>query len=198
MGALAANLRLNLNVSDLTDESLVETIVSSNDALLFEILYNRYAKTVYNKCYSFSKSRDEAEDLTQDVFLKLFVKLDSFKGKSKFSTWLYAFTYNYCVNYVNRNNSKKIEKKAVETSNIEETYFDLDEDDDENDNSIYRLKVVKLKQALEKITPEEKMILLLKYQDFLSIRELELVFDIGHSAVKMRIKRAKEKLISVY
>jgi len=195
MSALATNLRLNLNVSDLSDESLVETIVSSNDTLLFEILYNRYAKIVYNKCYGFSKSRDEAEDLTQDVFLKLFVKLESFEGRSKFSTWLYAFTYNYCVNYVNRNNSKKIEKKSVEASNIEDAYYNIDEEDD---NSIYQLKVVKLKRALEKIAPEEKMILLLKYQDFLSIKELELVFDIGQSAVKMRIKRAKEKLISVY
>ncbi len=194
MSALSTNLKLNLNVSDLSDESLVEAIVSSKDTLLFEILYNRYAKIVYNECYGFSRNGDEAEDLTQDVFLKLFVKLESFKYKSKFSTWLYAFTYNYCVNYVNRNNSKKIEKKSVGTANIEDSFYNIEEED----NSVFQLKVLRLKAALEKIAPDEKKILLLKYQDFLSIRELESILDIGHSAVKMRIKRAKEKLIRVY
>jgi RNA polymerase sigma-70 factor (ECF subfamily) len=187
-------LKVNPNYKDLSDEELVKAIVSNNDTLLFEILYDRYSKVVYNKCYGFSKSSQEAEDLTQDVFLKLFVKLATFKGRSKFSTWLYAFTYNHCVNYVNRNNSKKIEKKAVDAENIGEEYYNPEEDD----NAINQLRVEKLKEALEKISPEEKMILLLKYQDFLSIKELVDIFDIGESAVKMRLKRAKEKLVNVY
>ena len=60
------------------------------------------------------------------------------------------------------------------------------------------MKVEKLKVALELISPEEKMILLLKYQDYLSIKEIESALGIGESAVKMRIKRAKDKLITVY
>ncbi len=60
------------------------------------------------------------------------------------------------------------------------------------------MKVEKLKVALELISPEEKMILLLKYQDYLSIKEIENALGIGESAVKMRIKRAKDKLITVY
>jgi RNA polymerase sigma-70 factor (ECF subfamily) len=187
-------LEINQNVNSWSDEELVNAIVSTNDTLLFEILYDRYAKVVYNKCYGVSKSNQEAEDLTQDVFLKLFVKLGTFKGKSKFSTWLYAFTYNHCVNYVNRNNSKKIEKKSVDAENLQEDYYNPEEDD----NAINQLRVEKLKEALEKISPEEKMILLLKYQDFLSIKELTDILDIGESAVKMRLKRAKEKLINVY
>jgi len=187
-------LKVNQNFKDLSDEDLVKTIVSSNDTLLFEILYDRYDKVVYNKCYGFSKSEDEAEDLTQDIFLKLFVKLKTFKGKSKFSTWLYAFTYNHCVNYVNRSTAKKIEKQSVGTENIEDKYYNPEVDD----NSINQLRVEKLKEALEQISPEEKMILLLKYQDNLSIKELTEAFDIGESAVKMRLKRAKEKLINVY
>jgi RNA polymerase sigma-70 factor (ECF subfamily) len=187
-------LEINQNVNSWSDEELVKAIVSANDTLLFEILYDRYAKVVYNKCYGFSKSNQEAEDLTQDVFLKLFVKLGTFKGKSKFSTWLYAFTYNHCVNYVNRNNSKKIEKKSVDAENLQESYYNPEEDD----HDINQLRVEKLKEALEKISPEEKMILLLKYQDFLSIKELKDILDIGESAVKMRLKRAKEKLINVY
>ena len=178
----------------MSDEDLVKAIVSSNDSLLFEILYDRYSQVVYNKCYGFSKSQQEAEDLTQDVFLKLFVKLRSFKGNSKFSTWLYAFTYNHCVNYVNRTTAKKIERKSVDADALEDRLYDPDKDD----RDISMLRVEKLKDALELISPDEKMILLLKYQDSLSIKELTELLDIGESAVKMRLKRAKEKLVTVY
>ena len=187
-------MKAEQDFNKLSDEELVKTIVSSNDTLLFEILYDRYAKMVYNKCRGFSKRDDEAEDLAQDIFLKLFVKLKTFKGNSKFSTWLYAFTYNHCVNYVNRNTAKKIEKQSVDATHIEDSGYRLDD----NDSDISQLKVEKLKEALELISPEEKMILLLKYQDYLSIKELANILDIGESAVKMRIKRAKEKLINVY
>ena len=194
LNSLIIILKKEQDFNKFSDEELVKTIVSTNDTLLFEILYDRFAKMIYNKCRGFSKSNDEAEDLTQDIFLKLFVKLKTFKGKSKFSTWLYAFTYNHCVNYVNRNTAKKIEKQSVDATNIEDSGYSIEE----NDNDINQLKVEKLKEALELISPEEKMILMLKYQDYLSIKELADVLDIGESAVKMRIKRAKEKLINVY
>ncbi|MFD1613679.1 RNA polymerase sigma factor [Gelatiniphilus marinus] len=181
------------HINKLTDEDLVKAIVKTNNTLLFEILYDRYATLVYNKCFGFAKDADEAKDLTQDVFLKLFVKLASFKGKSKFSTWLYAFTYNHCVNYVTRNTAKKFEKQSVDYKDIENLSYA-----DEDDTSFLNMKVDKLKTALEFISPEEKMILLLKYQDFLSIKEIGSALEIGESAVKMRIKRAKDKLIAVY
>ncbi len=182
------------NINNTPDEDLVKAIVANNDTLLFEVLYDRYAGLVYNKCYGFARDEHEAKDLTQDVFLKLFVKLASFKGKSKFSTWLYSFTYNHCVNYVTRNTAKKFEKQAVDYKDIE----NLSEDNEDDDKSFLSMKVDKLKVALELISPEEKMILLMKYQDFLTIKEIEEALGIGQSAVKMRIKRAKDKLISVY
>jgi RNA polymerase sigma-70 factor (ECF subfamily) len=187
-------LKIEQTYKELSDEDLVKAIVKKNDTLLFEILYDRFDKLVYNKCRGFSKRDDEAEDLTQDVFLKLFVKLNTFKGKSKFSTWLYAFTYNHCVNYVNRSTAKKIEKQSVDAENLKDDYYNPEEDE----RIIRNLKVEKLKEALEKISPDEKMILLLKYQDSLSIKDLCGVLDIGESAVKMRLKRAKEKLVNVY
>lgn len=179
-------------INKLSDEELVSNIVKNNDTLLFEVLYDRFASLVYNKCYGFAKDEDEAKDLTQDVFLKLFVKLSSFKGKSKFSTWLYAFTYNHCVNYVTRNTAKKFEKQSVDYADIENI------SEEPNDEGFNEMRLDKLKQALELVSPDEKMILLLKYQDNLSIKEMESVLDIGESAVKMRIKRAKDKLLTVY
>ena len=166
----------------ISDEDLVRRIVKSNDTLLFAILYDRYALVVYNKCISFAKDEEEAKDLAQDVFLKLFVKLASFKGKSKFSTWLYAFTYNHCVNYANRNTAKKIKQQSVEVE-----VADTVEDVEGNESDFQEMKVEKLKEALNLVSSEEKMILLMKYQDGMSIKE-----------IKMRIKRAKDKLIEVY
>ncbi len=180
--------------SQLTDEELVQKIVANNNALLFGVLYDRYSKMVYNKCYGFSKSKDEAEDLTQDVFLMLFVKLASFKGKSKFSTWLYSFTYNFCVNYVNRNKQRKMSDNSIPMDTAE---YKLTEDE-VPDESIYELKASKLEKALNLISAEDKSILLLKYQDGASIKELSEVLELGESAIKMRLKRAKAKLLEIY
>ena len=186
-------LEATVKINKSSDEDLVKAIVKTNDTMLFEVLYDRYATLVYNKCFGFAKDGDEAKDLTQDVFLKLFVKLPSFKGKSKFSTWLYAFTYNHCVNFVTRSTAKKFEKQSVDYKDIENL-----SDDEDDDESFLKMKVEKLKVALELILPDEKMILLLKYQDGLSIRDIEGVLGIGESAVKMRLKRAKDKLLTVY
>ncbi len=178
---------------DISDEELVQKIVDKKDSMMFGVLYDRYSKMVYNKCYGFSKSQKEAEDLTQDIFLMLFVKLGSFKGKSKFSTWLYSFTYNFCVNYVNRDKGRKISDKA---NNIEDIDYKLSVE--VTDESLLDLQVEKLKRALELILPEEKTLLLLKYQDGVSIKELESILEIGSSAVKMRLKRAKARVIETY
>jgi RNA polymerase sigma-70 factor (ECF subfamily) len=177
----------------LTDEELVKKIVAKNDTLLFGVLYDRYGKMVYNKCYGFARSTDEAEDLTQDVFLMLFVKLASFKEKSKFSTWLYSFTYNFCVNYVNRNKQRKMSDKSVSMDDV-----DYKMADDVSDESIYEMKANKLEKALEMVSPEDKSILLLKYQDGASIKELADFMELGESAIKMRLKRAKAKLLEIY
>lgn len=178
--------------TELEDAVLVSKIVARNDTHLFAILYDRYAEAVYGKCLSFSKSVDEAQDLTHDIFIKLFLKLRTFKGDSKFSTWLYSFTYNFCLNYVTRD-QKKLKEKFTPLAH--ENYSIEDEVTDED---IYKMKAEKLMRSLEKIDPDDRTILLMKYQDDFSIKDIQKGLDIGESAVKMRLKRAKEKLIRIY
>lgn len=180
-------------IGKLTDEELVRNIVKDNNTLLFGELYDRYSVRVYNKCYGFSKSEKEAEDLTQDVFLQLFIKLASFKGRSKFSSWLYSFTYNFCVNYVNRNHERKIRDVSDSISDNEPIVQNSDSDDD-----LYQMQSEKLKIALAQIEPEDKKLLLLKYQDGVSIKELAVLLNISESAVKMRLKRAKARILETY
>lgn len=178
---------------ELTDEELVTTIVETKNTLLFGILYDRYADRVYTKCAGFSRSDDEAEDLTQDVFLMIFVKMGSFKGTSKFSSWVYALTYNFCVNYVNRSTERKMSEKSKKLDINDPSLSILVED-----SSLFHMRSDKLKNVLEFIPPEDKTILLLKYQDDVSIKDLCAILEIGESAVKMRLKRAKARLIETY
>ncbi|WP_179345235.1 RNA polymerase sigma factor [Winogradskyella ursingii] len=176
-----------------SDEDLVVAIVETKNTLLFEKLYDRYEKMVYNKCYGFVNNEAETKDLTQDIFLKVFVKLGSFKGKSKFSTWLYAFTYNHCVNYVTRDTAKKIKKQSIDSEYLENIGDNVDSTAEFDNMRAEQLKIV-----MELISPKDKMILLMKYQDGMSVKELSEVLETGESAIKMRIKRAKAKLIEKY
>ena len=183
------------NTTSLSDEELVKEIVETNNTHLFAVLYDRYSNVVYNKCYGFSKSKEEAQDLTHDVFIRLFVKLRTFKGRSKFSTWLYSFTYNFCVNYVQRNTNKKNEKVTVVTDVIK------DEDINENeidDATLFELKSDKLAKAMALIDPQDKMILLMKYQDDMTVKGIMESLNLGASAVKMRLNRAKTRLMDSY
>lgn len=183
----------SIKENDLTDEQLVREIVKNNNVMLFEQLYDRYEKKVYNKCYGFAKSSAEAEDLAQDVFLMLFVKLGSFKGRSKFSSWVYSVTYNFCVNYVNRNSGRRIKEKSDSISDNADRLAALEDDD-----YILDFRYDTLKRALDLVSPEDKTLLLLKYQDDVSIKELSELMQIGESAVKMRLKRAKGKVQALY
>jgi hypothetical protein len=88
----------SIDAKKLTDEELVFKIAATNDTHLFAILYDCFSKVICNTYYGFSKNKEAAEDLTQDVLIRLFVKLRTLKGNSKFSTWLYSVTYNFCVN----------------------------------------------------------------------------------------------------
>ncbi|MFD0834897.1 RNA polymerase sigma factor [Mariniflexile aquimaris] len=178
----------------LSDEELVEQIVKTKNDILFGVLYERFAHVVYNKCYGFTRTKEEAQDLTQEVFVKLFVKLPSFSGRSKFSTWLYAFTYNLCVDYVKKNVLQKVHSNDLDPENYEQAHLQIEVDD----SSLFKLKEETLKKALEIIAPEDKMILLLKYQDDFSIKNIMEVLEIGESAVKMRLKRAKARIIVAY
>ncbi|MDO6738053.1 RNA polymerase sigma factor [Wenyingzhuangia sp. 2_MG-2023] len=175
----------------MTDNELIEKIVKGNNTHLFAVLYDRYSSVVYSKCLSFVKSKEIAEDLTHDLFVELFVKIKTYKGEAKFSTWLYSFTYNFCVNYIQRDKYKKNEKIS---DDLEASFADIEEIDDA---LIFEIKATKLKLILDKIDPEYKMILLMKYQDDMTIKELSILLGVSKSAVKMRLNRAKKKALEI-
>jgi RNA polymerase sigma-70 factor (ECF subfamily) len=177
--------------STLSDEELVEEIVHSQDSRLVEVLYERYADKVYRRCISFVKEASIAEDLTHDIFIKVYLNLGRFKQKSKFSTWLYSITYNFCVDYVRKKQKDNV--VDMEDKEGEIAGRDIDTADD-----LDHIALDRLTELLEQLKPEDKLILLMKYRDDMSIKDIQIAFDISESAVKMRVKRAKEKLKSLY
>ena len=151
-----------MNVKKLTDEQLVALFIESQKNVYFEQLYDRYSDKVYRKCLSFVKDDAKAEDFTHDIFLKLVLNLSSYKETAKFSTWLYSITYNYCIDQT------RVSKKYSEVG-LDEN-FDVPDDDD--DSEMAELEAQRLNKAMKQILPEEKSILMMKYQDDLSIKEI--------------------------
>lgn len=172
----------------IADEELVRLYIETQRNVYFEEIYDRYVDKVYRKCLSFVKNEAQAEDFTHDIFLRVVLKLGSFKEQAKFSTWLYSITYNYCMDQVRQ--TKRQAEVALDEN------FDLA--DDGYDLELIEMQTQSLKKALQKINPDERAILLMKYQDDFSIKEIAETFKISESAVKMRLMRTKEKLKKIY
>lgn len=176
-----------------SDEELVRLYIETQQNAYFERLYERYCDKVYRKCLSFTKDPVRAEDLAHDVFLKLVVKLSSFREQAKFSTWLYSITYNYCTD---QQRSTNLRREVY----VDEGWERLDTGaDDENElTELAELEAQQLQRALEQMSANEQTMLLMKYQDDVSIRELADFNGMTESAVKMRLKRSRDKLRKYY
>ena len=178
---------------ELSDGALVEKILSTKDERLFAILYDRYASFVYNQCFAFISSEEEAQDLTHDIFIKIYLNLKTFKKQSKLSTWIYSITYHHCLNYVKKNQKKPEENKDLyeDINNLEQTEEEI------SDSELFEINYAKLQEILNKIDLEDKAILLMKYKDDMSIKDISELLEIKESAVKMRIQRAKKRVLEL-
>ncbi len=173
-----------------SDEEIVLLIINSGNKELFEVLYTRYFKKVKDKCFSFLKDSNLSEEFANDILTKAYEKIHGFKGNSSFSSWLYSITYNYCIDYLRL--KKKLHYPEWNNNNeipeiIDEAEADFDEVNYENLLTIF-----------EMIHPEEKVLLLMKYQDNLSIKHIAKTLRISEDAVKMRLKRARSRVIYMY
>ncbi len=177
-----------MQIKKFTDEQLVKLFIETQKNIYFEQLYDRYSDKVFRKCVSFVKDEAQAEDFTHDIFMKLVLNLGSYKETAKFSTWLFSITYNYCIDQIRI--AKKHQEVALDDN------FDAADDDD--DAAMAEMDAQRLHKAMALILPEEKSILMMKYQDDLSIKEISTSLDVSESAVKMRLLRAKEKLRKIY
>jgi len=168
------NLLCPLLATDITkkvsDEELVKLYLETQNVAYFNLIYKRYSGKIFGKCLSLLKTESEAE----------------VSGKSRFSTWIYSITYNYCIDFLRR-------KKKDPSVYVDDYLDNMDVEDNVEDAFLLEMNVGRLKVILEEIPTGDKTILLMKYQDEMSIREIGHILDKSESAIKMKIKRAKQK-----
>lgn len=97
---------------DHTDESIVEQFRQTKDATQFKSLVRRYQNRIYNAAFRILGSKDEAEEVTQDTFLRVHQGLDRFREQASFSSWIFRITHNLCVDLV-RAKQRKAGLKVV-------------------------------------------------------------------------------------
>jgi RNA polymerase sigma factor (sigma-70 family) len=174
-----------------TDKAIIQYIIEKGDSSLFGELYDRYANKVYRKCISMVRIEADAEDLSHEIMVKAFVNISGFAGNSSFSTWIYSITYNHCIDFIRQ--KKKIQKVQIENEEGE-IVLDQIEEDTAAEIEIFEFEVAQLKILIHELTEEDRALLLMKYQDDLSIEDIKDILGISPSAVKMRLKRARDRL----
>jgi RNA polymerase sigma-70 factor (ECF subfamily) len=158
------------------------------------VLYQRYFSKVYHKCLSFCKEPDQAFDLAQDALLKAFGQLCTFRGRSTFSTWLYALTYNHCIEFFRKSKRLLIFRlNEYNNGDVEDLDWSFPEDSSGKESAAAAMLAL-----LNKLPDGEKALLFLKYRDGESIKHLKARLNLSEGAIKMRLKRARAKLNQLY
>ncbi len=177
-------------LKSLSDEEIILKIINDNETNYYEILYRRYHKKVLDKCFGILKNHNLAADLTEDIFSKTFEKLKTFKKISSFSSWLYSITYNHCIDYLRY-------KKKLHYPNWNREH-EIPEIIDESEENLNEINYDNLLVIMDLIHPEEKALLLMKYQDSLSLKQISESLRISEDAAKMRLKRARTRVLYLY
>ncbi len=170
------------------DMEVVNRYLETQASVCFNVLYDRYSGKIFGKCLALLKDEALAQDATQEIFTKIFLNLAKFGEKAKFSTWVYSITYNFCIDFLRR--KKKMQNLFAEDKEVERLGDVADEVPDEE---LMEMEAVQLRTVLDSIPVDDKAVLLMKYQDDMSIKEIADLLDKTESAVKMKLKRAKEK-----
>jgi RNA polymerase sigma-70 factor (ECF subfamily) len=166
---------------NISDEDLVSEYLLTQRMSIFDVFHQRYSSKVYAKCISILKNATLAQDAVQEVFVKVLLNISKFKGKSKFSTWLYSTTYNFCIDETRRLKQEDLFSGA----DIENIKDELVYQDDIDDNKFIEVQVNQVSEVLDEMRPYDKSILQMKYLDGMSINEIEEVANKSESTVKL-------------
>ncbi|MDR1645187.1 MAG: sigma-70 family RNA polymerase sigma factor [Tannerellaceae bacterium] len=163
--------------------------VLAGDTTCFACLLDRYSRQVHLLIFRLVRNREDAEELTQDVFMKVFRSLSAFKGESSFSTWIYRIAYHTAISEMRK---KKHEFLAIDEALIENAPEEMTaEMFGANDDSE---QITRLETALSRLAPDEQAILLFFYTEEKSIEEIAHITGLSQSNVKVRLHRIRKKL----
>jgi RNA polymerase sigma factor (sigma-70 family) len=172
-----------------TDDIYYIEAVRKGNAQAFSFLVEKYQKLVYTLALKLLKKPEEAEEMAQDTFVKAFQKLDSYEGKSKFSTWLYSITYNACISELRK---RRIEFKSLDDRQIsdqdEQKMHDYYRETRKEDQEKY------LNLALARLPEDDQVLVTLYYYENQSMDEISQITGLTVSNIKVKIHRARKKM----
>lgn len=164
------------------DTDLVQRSIKG-DRKAFEALLVRYEKPVYNAAYRMLHSPDDARDVTQTVFLKVYENLESYDPHYRFFSWIYRIALNESINCLN----KQSRLDALDREPVSET-------DNPEDKTIAAQQQVDVQAALMTIKPDYRTVIILKHFLDCSYAEISQVLDISEKKVKSRLYTARQLL----
>ena len=172
-----------------TDDIYYIEAVRKGNVQAFSFLVEKYQKLVYTLALKLLKKPEEAEEMAQDTFIKAFQKLDSYEGKSKFSTWLYSITYNACISELRK---RRIEFKSLDDRQIsdqdEQKMHDYYRETRKEDQEKY------LNLALARLPEDDQVLVTLYYYENQSMDEISQITGLTVSNIKVKIHRARKKM----
>ncbi|MFY7672510.1 RNA polymerase sigma factor [Tenacibaculum sp. MEBiC06402] len=178
-------------MTTINDQTYIEKTIKG-DTNAFSYLVEKYKVMVFSLAMKMLKSREEAEEVSQDTFIKAFKNLSKFKGDSKFSTWLYRIAYRNCLD------SLKLNKEKYRSDTIDEiTINQINSTDNILEDISRKERAILMKTCLDKLPEEERTILWMFYYDELSLKEIIEITDFSESNLKVKLHRARKRLLSI-
>ena len=175
----------------------------NTDATTFEGAYEAYAGGILNLAWRMTGNEDTARDLTQDIFVKVYEKFETFEGRSTLYTWIYRIAVNHIYNHIKKERRRRWVDLLDKT--IREALSDSDADPaisaapepaaDRRLESAERADVVW--RAVTSLPPEYRVPIILFHYEEMSYKEIAEAMDLSMSAVEARIHRARKKLIKL-
>ena len=171
----------------MSDEQLIHEILSGDNSA-FKALMEKYQLQVFRTVVGFVHSKEDAEDVTQDIFVKVYQSFTSFKGESEFSTWLYRITVNMSINFINRNRKNRLLQSLEDIFHKprgEKTPMEHLEDS-ERDHRI--------RKAIDSLPEKQRMAFILSKYEELPQKTIASVMNTSEGAVEQLLQRAKNNL----
>ena len=156
----------------------------------FAVLVERYQNFVFTIVLRYVKSREDAEEVSQDVFIKAYRSLADFKGASKFSTWLYTVTTTTCLTFLRKN---KLEVQSLDNEKIFAVADNIDSGASANQIE-GKNRAVMVNEAIKLLSPDDAQVITLFYKGEQSLEEIAQVMGKEVNAVKVQLHRARTRL----
>jgi RNA polymerase sigma-70 factor, ECF subfamily len=183
-------------LTSLSDEELVALFVArgARDDRPFREIFRRHQQMVWRVCYSIVQNPQDAEDLTQEVFVRVHHNLHRFEGRSSLKTWLYRIAFNTSHNELRR----RARSPELEEHSVEDLAEFLPEEYNLEEYWLLELRNERLRQAVLSLTAEQQELIRLRDVEQRPYTEIAEMQEISLSAAKMRVQRARLALQGAY